>query len=91
MSHGGVEMGQGLYTKMIQIVARELNVDVQKVFTADTSTANVPNGSPSAASYSSDLNGFAVKDACQKIKHRYDNEIGISHFVGNFVKCATFF
>ena len=91
VSHGGVEMGQGLYTKMIQIVARELNVDVQKVFTADTSTANVPNGSPSAASYSSDLNGFAVKDACQKIKQRYGNEIEISLFWGKLCKMCYFF
>ena len=71
VSHGGVEMGQGLYTKMIQIASKVLEVPVEKIHTAETSTTTVPNASPTAASYSSDLNGWAVKKACETLKERY--------------------
>ncbi|KAK3744401.1 hypothetical protein QZH41_012163 [Actinostola sp. cb2023] len=72
VSHGGVELGQGLYTKMLQVAAKSLGIPVSKVFTSETSTDKVPNTSPSAASYSSDINGMAVKDACDKILQRLE-------------------
>ena len=70
VTHGGVEMGQGLHTKMAQICAQELGVDVDSVYVAETSTDKVPNASPTAASASSDLYGAAVVDACAQINAR---------------------
>ena len=59
VSHGGVEMGQGLHTKMTQVAARTLGVDVSQVYISETATDKVSNTSPTAASVSSDLNGLA--------------------------------
>ena len=70
VSHGGVEMGQGLFTKMIQIASKVLEIPVEKIHTAETSSSTVPNASPTAASYSSDINGWAVKKACETLKDR---------------------
>lgn len=70
LSHGGTEMGQGLYTKMCQIAAQELSVPLEAVYTADTSTYQIPNASPTAASSGSDLNGMAIKDACDQLNAR---------------------
>jgi len=60
LSHGGVEMGQGLHTKMIQVVSRMLKIPDTKIHTSECSTDKVPNTSATAASASSDLNGGAV-------------------------------
>jgi xanthine dehydrogenase/oxidase len=70
LNHGGTEMGQGLYTKMCQIAAQELQLSIDDVYTADTSTYQTPNASPTAASSGSDLNGMAVKDACDQLNER---------------------
>ncbi|WIA42814.1 hypothetical protein OEZ86_008746 [Tetradesmus obliquus] len=70
VTHGGVEMGQGLHTKMAQVAAHELGVPVSKVFIAETSTDKVPNSSPTAGSASTDLYGMAVLDACRQINER---------------------
>lgn len=70
ISHGGVEMGQGLHTKMCQIAATELGVPLDKIYIAETSTDKVPNSSPSAASASTDMYGMAVLDACKKLTNR---------------------
>ncbi|XP_044271651.1 xanthine dehydrogenase isoform X2 [Tribolium madens] len=70
LSHGGIEMGQGLYTKMIQVASRCLEIPVEKIHTVETSTDKVPNTSPTAASSGSDLNGMAVMEACKVIKER---------------------
>lgn len=70
LNHGGTEMGQGLYTKMVQVAAQELNVPIDLVYTADTSSYQVPNASPTAASSGSDLNGMAIKDACDQLNAR---------------------
>jgi len=67
LTHGGTEMGQGLHTKMIQVASKALEIPVSKIFISETSTNTVPNTSPTAASVSSDLNGMAVKIACEKI------------------------
>nr|KYP58492.1 Xanthine dehydrogenase [Cajanus cajan] len=70
VTHGGVEMGQGLHTKVAQIAASAFNIPLSSVFISDTSTDKVPNASPTAASASSDLYGAAVLDACEQIMAR---------------------
>ncbi|PKY00437.1 xanthine dehydrogenase [Aspergillus campestris IBT 28561] len=70
LNHGGTEMGQGLYTKMVQVAAQELGVPVENVYTQDTSTYQTANASPTAASSGSDLNGMAVKNACDQLNER---------------------
>ncbi|KAJ1026109.1 hypothetical protein NDA18_003768 [Ustilago nuda] len=66
-SHGGTEMGQGLHTKMAQVVATELDIPVSMVHLTETNTAQASNTSATAASASSDLNGMALKNACTQL------------------------
>uniref|UniRef100_A0A0N5B9E6 xanthine dehydrogenase n=1 Tax=Strongyloides papillosus TaxID=174720 RepID=A0A0N5B9E6_STREA len=70
ISHGGMEMGQGLHTKMIQVASRCLQIPVEKIIINDTSTDKVPNASPTAASVGSDMNGLAVKNGCDILMER---------------------
>ncbi|SDS18806.1 xanthine dehydrogenase molybdopterin binding subunit [Jiangella sp. DSM 45060] len=70
VTHGGTEMGQGLHTKMLQVAATALRVPLGRVRLAPTRTDKVPNTSATAASASADLNGGAVKDACEQILAR---------------------
>uniref|UniRef100_A0A915DBV3 Xanthine dehydrogenase n=1 Tax=Ditylenchus dipsaci TaxID=166011 RepID=A0A915DBV3_9BILA len=70
VSHGGMEMGQGLHTKILQIAARCLDIDISLVHIQDTSSDKVPNSSPTAASVGSDINGLAVQDACNTLLSR---------------------
>jgi xanthine dehydrogenase large subunit len=70
VNHGGTEMGQGLFTKMLQVAADSLGVPVSQVRVMPTRTDKVPNTSATAASAGSDLNGAAVADACEQIKAR---------------------
>jgi xanthine dehydrogenase large subunit len=70
LNHGGTEMGQGLMTKVAQVVAEEFQVDLDHVKVTATSTDKVPNTSATAASSSSDLNGMAARRAAQTIKAR---------------------
>ncbi|KAI3520468.1 hypothetical protein L1887_09906 [Cichorium endivia] len=72
VTHGGVEMGQGLHTKMAQIAASAFEIPLSAVFISETSTDKVPNASPTAASASSDMYGAAVLDACNQIKTRME-------------------
>ncbi|GMH11487.1 hypothetical protein Nepgr_013328 [Nepenthes gracilis] len=72
VTHGGVEMGQGLHTKIAQIAASSFNIPLSSVFISETSTDKVPNASPTAASASSDIYGAAVLDACEQIKARME-------------------
>ncbi|XP_019892305.2 xanthine dehydrogenase-like [Musca domestica] len=67
LSHGGVEIGQGLHTKMIQCCSRALQIPYELIHISETSTDKVPNTSPTAASMTSDLNGMAILDACKKL------------------------
>jgi xanthine dehydrogenase/oxidase len=59
VTHGGVEMGQGLHTKMAQVAAHALGLPLDAVYIAETATDKVPNASSTAASASSDLYGGA--------------------------------
>ncbi len=70
INHGGTEMGQGLHTKMIQVAATALGLPLATVRLAPTRTDKVPNTSATAASSGADLNGGAVKDACDQITAR---------------------
>lgn len=70
VNQGGTEMGQGLYTKIRQIAALELGINLAKVKVNATTTSKIPNTSPTAASSGTDLNGMAVKDAIEKLKRR---------------------
>jgi xanthine dehydrogenase large subunit len=70
LNHGGTEMGQGLYIKVAQVVAEEFGVGIDRVRITATSTAKVPNTSPTAASSGTDLNAQAALDACRTIKNR---------------------
>ncbi|TVQ54227.1 MAG: xanthine dehydrogenase molybdopterin binding subunit [Rhodobacteraceae bacterium] len=70
LNHGGTEMGQGLYQKVAQVAASELNIDLGRIRLSSTRTDKVPNTSATAASSGSDMNGMAVRDACRKLKNR---------------------
>ena len=70
LNHGGTEMGQGLNTKVAQVVAEAFQVDFERIKITRTTTEKVPNTSATAASSGSDLNGMAALDAVQQIKAR---------------------
>ncbi|MDJ0857513.1 MAG: xanthine dehydrogenase molybdopterin binding subunit [Dinoroseobacter sp.] len=70
MNHGGTEMGQGLFQKVAQVAASRFGVTLDKVKITATDTGKVPNTSATAASSGSDLNGMAVKAACDTIRDR---------------------
>ena len=70
INHGGTEMGQGLHTKIGQVVAHEFGVDMEVIEVTSTRTDKVPNTSPTAASSGSDLNGKAAQNACLIVKRR---------------------
>lgn len=79
LNHGGTEMGQGLYTKVAQVVADEFQVDLERIKVTATTTAKVPNTSATAASSGSDLNGMAAANAAQQIKARLV-EFAVEHY-----------
>ncbi|XP_029303135.1 LOW QUALITY PROTEIN: aldehyde oxidase 1-like [Cottoperca gobio] len=72
VTHGGTEMGQGLHTKIQQVASRELHIPSSKIYISETSTNTVPNTAPTAASFGTDANGMAVKDACQTLYQRLE-------------------
>jgi xanthine dehydrogenase large subunit len=81
VSHGGTEMGQGLYTKIAQIVAAELGLPLEHIEVTSTRTDKVPNTSPTAASSGTDLNGQAARNAALTIKQRLIDHIVDTHQV----------
>jgi xanthine dehydrogenase large subunit len=70
VSTGATEMGQGVNTKIKQIVADEFSIDPDLVIVMTTSTEKNNNTSATAASSGADLNGSAAADACRKIRAR---------------------
>ncbi|XP_078674888.1 xanthine dehydrogenase/oxidase-like [Branchiostoma floridae x Branchiostoma belcheri] len=76
LTHGGTEMGQGLHTKMVQVASRVLRIPTSKIHITEMSTNTVPNASATAASVSSDINGMAIKLACETILQRLEPYMG---------------
>jgi xanthine dehydrogenase large subunit len=70
VNHGGTEMGQGVHTNITMIAAKELGIPLANVRVMPTSTDKVPNTSATAASCGTDLNGMAVKNACDILRAR---------------------
>ncbi|NOE20113.1 xanthine dehydrogenase molybdopterin binding subunit [Ruegeria atlantica] len=70
LNHGGTEMGQGLNTKVAQVVAEAFQVDFNRIKITKTTTEKVPNTSATAASSGTDLNGMAALNAVEQIKER---------------------
>ena len=70
VNHGATEMGQGVHTNIAMIAAEELGVSLDRIRVMPTSTDKVPNTSATAASCGTDLNGMAVKNACDILRSR---------------------
>jgi xanthine dehydrogenase large subunit len=93
VNHGGAEMGQGLHTKIQQIAAESLGLDLESVRVMSTRTDKVPNTSATAASAGTDLNGAAVADACSQLRVRlaqvaakmFGCDVAAVHFSGGLV------
>jgi xanthine dehydrogenase large subunit len=81
VNHGGTEMGQGLNTKVAQVVAAELGVRLDRVRCTATDTSKVANTSATAASTGSDLNGKAAQDAARQIRERLAAMLARAHGV----------
>ncbi|MGP6087361.1 xanthine dehydrogenase molybdopterin binding subunit [Antarctobacter jejuensis] len=79
MNHGGTEMGQGLFQKVAQVAARAFGVPIETVRITATDTAKVPNTSATAASSGSDLNGAAVRIACETLRSRMAEHLAQLH------------
>lgn len=93
VAHGGTEMGQGLHTKMTQIAAQALKVPFDDVFISETSTNTVANTSSTAASASSDLNGYAIFNACEQLNERlapYREKLGPQATMKELANAAYF-
>ncbi len=93
VAHGGTEMGQGLHTKMVMIAAQALKVPIDNVFISETATNTVANASATAASASSDLNGYAVYNACEQLNERlapYREKLGEKATMKDLAHAAYF-
>ncbi|MBK1881283.1 xanthine dehydrogenase molybdopterin binding subunit [Luteolibacter pohnpeiensis] len=88
VNHGGTEMGQGLHTKILGVVMRELGLPKEAIRLMNTRTDKVPNTSATAASSGSDLNGKAVEDACRQLRDRLS--IVASELLGGEAANAVF-
>jgi xanthine dehydrogenase large subunit len=79
LNHGGTEMGQGLFLKVAQVAAEVFGIALEDVKITATDTAKVPNTSATAASSGADLNGMAVRVACEEIRARISGHISDVH------------
>jgi xanthine dehydrogenase large subunit len=70
LNHGGTEMGQGLFVKVAQVVAEELQVDIDRIRITASDTSKVPNASATAASSGADINGKAAQAAAVALRER---------------------
>jgi xanthine dehydrogenase large subunit len=83
LNHGGIEMGQGTFTKITQLVANAFGLPYEQIKTSSTNTSKVPNTSASAASSTTDLNGAAVLVAISKIKENLEKFIKKKYNIKN--------
>ncbi|MBI2745830.1 MAG: xanthine dehydrogenase molybdopterin binding subunit [Burkholderiales bacterium] len=83
VNHGGTEMGQGLHTKVAQIVADELGLPFERVLVSASDTARVPNASATAASSGTDLNGRAAQFAAREVREN------LAAFVAGLQGCGA--
>lgn len=93
VAHGGTEMGQGLHTKMTMVAAQALGIPMEDVFISETATNTVPNTSSTAASASSDLNGYAIYNACEQLNERlkpYREKLGPDATMKDLAHAAYF-
>jgi xanthine dehydrogenase large subunit len=81
VNHGGTEMGQGLNTKMAQVCADGLGIDLSYVRVTGTDTQKVPNASATSASSGADINGAAIMNACAQMRAR------LAPVVANMLGC----
>ncbi|XP_031409921.1 aldehyde oxidase 2-like isoform X1 [Meleagris gallopavo] len=72
VTHGGIELGQGIHTKMLQIASHELKIPLSYIHFCETSSTTVPNGKYTAGSVGTEINARAVQDACQILWKRLD-------------------
>ena len=79
VNHGGTEMGQGLNTKVAQVVAHELGIAFERVRVTATDTQKIVNTSATAASTGSDLNGKAAQHAARQIRDRLAAYVSVAH------------
>jgi xanthine dehydrogenase large subunit len=97
LNHGGTEMGQGLFTKVQQVVAHEMGVPMSAIRVSASDTSKVPNASPTAASSGSDINGMAARNAARILRERlaafaarkFDCEAEIVEFRDGVVHAGT--
>ncbi|NJS35760.1 MAG: molybdopterin-dependent oxidoreductase [Brachymonas sp.] len=83
VNHGGTEMGQGLHTKIVQIVADELGIPFELIRMTASDTAKVPNASATAASAGTDLNGRAAQFAARNVREK------LAAFVSGLDSCGA--
>jgi xanthine dehydrogenase large subunit len=96
LNHGGTEMGQGLNTKVAQVVAEVFGIPFSDVQITATATGKVPNTSATAASSGSDINGMAAFNAASEIRERmtkvaaekFDADVSDIHFADGEVHCG---
>ncbi|KAL7991531.1 hypothetical protein Chor_015787 [Crotalus horridus] len=72
LSHGGSELGQGLYTKMLQVASHELKIPLSYIHHYERTTVTIPNAIATAGSIGADVNGKAVQNACQILRKRLE-------------------
>ena len=89
LNHGGTEMGQGLFIKVAQVVANELQIDISQVRSNTTDTSKIPNTSATAASSGADINGKAAQAACRNLKERLAAFAARKHGVEADVVCFS--
>ena len=82
LNHGGIEMGQGLMTKLALVASNEFGLNYENIKISSTDTEKVPNTSASAASATTDINGAAIVNAINNIKSGL-NEFIYDYFITN--------
>ena len=80
LNHGGIEMGQGLMTKLALVASNEFGLNYEHIKISSTDTEKVPNTSASAASATTDINGAAIVNAINNIKS------GLNEFIYDYFK-----